>query len=719
MNLAELSERMEAMARELAADKNRKSVDCVDVEQESPATDSVGSMDTIDPINNIVDLVDLVGSSSPSQSPPAGPVLRPEPSTESKKPAGADRPVSPALMDHTVQCAGQSYPARLWRPDEGHVGSVLSYDTETFPITDPGTVPAFVLASVFNGQVVYFVGRDELGSFWETHRDSRFVMHSAAFDIAVTEQACGFDLHALVEANQILDIAILARLCGLAAKGSLPQTWRLDYLANELLGTQLDKNEQVRTGFGRYLQDGHTRFGLMGQADFDYAGSDAIVTFQIGQRLCVEVRRLRKQYALSGALSHSVQLRADIALREIERNGLSVDLQRVAQVEQRLRTERESALVVLGKYGYVPGRPGVKKRYGQIIRRIEKERGVRIRVTPKSRQKSEKAEHLAPLRGHEFVDAFLQMKEAQKLLSTFIRPLRESGGRIHPNYGLLTVTGRTRCSSPNLQQMPRKGGIRECIVPAPGYALIAADYAGVELCGLAQITFSRYGGSRMRELINMGTDLHAFVAAELLHKPVDLVTPDERQKAKALNFGIPGGMGPDGLCEYARSTYGVEMGPEEAAEFRRRWLEIFPEVSRYLRDRGSYADTAITSSGRVRAHCSYTELHNTPFQGAAADGAKLAIYGLVRAGYRVVGFIHDEVLVEVPDAHGLRQAAEDIRAIMIGAMREVCPDVRIDVEFAAMRRWSKQAKARWDEAGRLIPYDDVAEQESRGCQKVA
>jgi hypothetical protein len=44
---------------------------------------------------------------------------------------------------------------------------------------------------------------------------------------------------------------------------------------------------------------------------------------------------------------------------------------------------------------------------------------------------------------------------------------------------------------------------------------------------------------------------------------------------------------------------------------------------------------------------------------------------------------------------------------MIEAMREVCPDVKIQTEYAVMRRWRKDAKAEYDEEGRLIPYEDA------------
>ena len=66
-----------------------------------------------------------------------------------------------------------------------------------------------------------------------------------------------------------------------------------------------------------------------------------------------------------------------------------------------------------------------------------------------------------------------------------------------------------------------------------------------------------------------------------------------------------------------------------------------------------------TLTGRLRAKASFCARHNTVFQGLAADGAKLGLWNLWRAGFRIVNFIHDEVLVEVPAKSNLAHQAGD------------------------------------------------------------
>ena len=82
----------------------------------------------------------------------------------------------------------------------------------------------------------------------------------------------------------------------------------------------------------------------------------------------------------------------------------------------------------------------------------------------------------------------------------------------------------------------------------------------------------------MRDLINQGVDLHRHVAAMVLRKPEAEVAPEERQKAKAIDFGLPGGMGVRGLLEYAAKSYGVKLDMEESARWRTAWLALFPEM---------------------------------------------------------------------------------------------------------------------------------------------
>ncbi len=109
-----------------------------------------------------------------------------------------------------------------------------------------------------------------------------------------------------------------------------------------------------------------------------------------------------------------------------------------------------------------------------------------------------------------------------------------------------------------------------------------------------------------------------------------------------------------------------------------------------------------TLTGRLRARATYSARHNTVFQGLAADGAKLALWLLWRAGYRIVNFIHNQVLVEVPANSDLKKRADDIRDLMVEGMKAVVPDVKVGVSYAATDRWHKDAEAVLDNKGKKL-----------------
>lgn len=705
-----------------------------------------------------------------------------------------------------------NYEALVWRPSMGRVADTIAFDSETTIIDDPAVTPEFVVGSVCDGSRVFFIRRQDLGAFWKTHEDCTVFMHTAAFDVAVTKVACGFDFSTMVESGRIRDVAIYFRLLECAEHGDVPLKYNLGLMSEKVLNVTLDKTDGTRTDFGRFYHEGIVDYTSIPVEHLTYAAIDAIATYKLGELLEPRCRDMHLRHTplphngmscINGTngpgiqwgwLGHDIQLRGDIALHAIRRHGISVDPVAVETAGSRLEAELKKARAVLERYGYVQGRPGNSAVYGKIVEDIEKQRGIRIPRSPKTKAVSQAEEDLAPLADHEFVEAFLQVKKLGKLNETYIEHFKVLGNRVHPRYTLMVRTGRTSCSSPNVQNLPRDGGVRECLVPEKGHVFISCDYSTLELCTLSQITYTRYGKSTMRDLINEGVDLHRRLASIVLGKPETEVTKEDRQKAKALNFGLPGGMGLRGLQAYAQASYGVNIALDEAERWRAVWLSLFPEMQEYLQqeddlarlgetlDMDSHPDAsmmlsasaaaglvmrvsggacesssgrvfskdeiawawkqiaegraglvktlaesirlrrgspelrravmpgipAVIPTGRIRADCSYTERHNWGFQALAADGAKLALYGLMRAGHLVVAFIHDEVLVEVPECDDYRDVAEGISRIMVDSMRLVCSDVEIRTEYAAMKRWQKDAKAVYDERGRLIPFDHTA-----------
>jgi DNA polymerase-1 len=75
---------------------------------------------------------------------------------------------------------------------------------------------------------------------------------------------------------------------------------------------------------------------------------------------------------------------------------------------------------------------------------------------------------------------------------------------IHTRFDIVE-TGRTSSSGPNVQNIRRLPGIRECFVPRDGWWFMQADYPGLELKTLAQVCIWLLGQSRLAEVLNART----------------------------------------------------------------------------------------------------------------------------------------------------------------------------------------------------------------------
>jgi len=147
--------------------------------------------------------------------------------------------------------------------------------------------------------------------------------------------------------------------------------------------------------------------------------------------------------------------------------------------------------------------------------------------------------------------------------------------------------------------------------------------------------------------------------------------------------------------------YDVNLTIERCKELKDLWLKAFPEMQIFFSDDKKYA---VTLSGRLRANAGYCDSKNTQFQGLAADGAKIALYNLTKKDYRIVAFVHDEVIIELSLKKDYTAEAEKISGIMINSMQKICPDVKVKTEYSIMERWYKNAKAVYDEFGNLTAW---------------
>lgn len=306
------------------------------------------------------------------------------------------------------------------------------------------------------------------------------------------------------------------------------------------------------------------------------------------------------------------------------------------------------------------------------------------------------------------------------LLDKNIPVLRQ--GLLHTRYGLAS-SGRSTSRSlaggggDNMQNLPRKGGVRECLVPRPGHVFIVVDYGGLELCTLAQTCLDWFGVSALADALNAGQDVHRSLGAEILGCSYEFVTHDARQTAKVANFGFPGRLSPNSLVLFALASYGVRMTVAQAYDLKAAWLRRWPEMVWYFArvehmvKNGGTIEHII--SRRIRGKVGLTDGCNTFFQGLGADIAKAALFDVSEACYarpasplfgcRPVLFVHDEIVTEAPEASA-HEAAEEQSKIMIDAARPYLRGVKIKAEPMLARRYSKSIEAIRDADGRLVPW---------------
>ncbi len=321
---------------------------------------------------------------------------------------------------------------------------------------------------------------------------------------------------------------------------------------------------------------------------------------------------------------------------------------------------------------------------------------------------------------------------ATKLLNTFVKVARQGcdGYPIHTRFDSLKETGRVGSSNPNLQNLPSKHGIRELFVPRPGNVFIGVDYDTAELRAWGQICKWLFGGSKMADVFQKkGADPHTEFAAKMLGISVeeayalkeskDKEFKAARDRAKAPNFGFPGGMGVDKFVNNLFKQKQIVMTKEEGWALKNTWAATWPEHKAYFEraariSDGSRMDKAFVS-GRYRGGLGFCDAANGPFQSLIADGAKASLYELVKRMYSVPSsalfgcrpaiMVHDEIKIEAPEARA-HEAAMEMTEVMISVMQSHMPDVLVEASPLMTRRWTKGADPYYKD-GRLLPSEDA------------
>ena len=451
-------------------------------------------------------------------------------------------------------------------------------------------------------------------------------------------------------------------------------------MANAISGRLPSLEDLVKERFGLSIskapQNSDWDAPVLSEEQLDYAALDAVLTLWLYTNMAGNMKTDQMQV-------YQLMKEAQTAVAKLELNGFCFDVvghvELMADWTEKLERAEQDTRRLLGSEINLSSPK-------QIATWLDNHLDTSIKTTwPRtaSGQLSTDADTLAQYSDHPLVTPLLRYRETGKLLSTYgesfsahVNPLT---GRIHANFRIGgAATGRFTCSSPNIQNPPRDKSFRSLFTAAPGKILVIADYNQIELRVAALLSKD----SVLLATFEKGEDLHRKTASALTGIPMNTVTKEQRQMAKAVNFGLLYGQRAKGLRQYAKSAYGVNMTEQQAISARRSFFNSYSGLAAWQRNHGGLT-YAFTPSGRYRnlttsnGTIRYTEAINTPIQGGAAEVLLAALSILDRQldglDAKLVNIVHDEVVVETsPDS--LVQSIEAVEKSMIQGMLAIFPN---------------------------------------------
>jgi DNA polymerase-1 len=446
----------------------------------------------------------------------------------------------------------------------------------------------------------------------------------------------------------------------------------------------------------------------MAEADVDqlyrYGCQDADVTWRLAGILEPKIRESEMTDLLE-----KIEMPLVRVLCDMETAGIAVDVKFLHEFSARMEKEIDALTRKIHKLAGGEFNINSPKQLGEIL--FEKLKLPHTRKTKTGYTTDASAlEELASM--HELPAQILDYRELAKLKSTYVDPLPEMRNpddhRIHTSYNqTVAATGRLSSSDPNLQNIPIRTEegreVRRAFVAPKGSLLLSADYSQIELRILAHLS----GDPSLTKAFAENQDVHAFTASLVFGVDLADVTPQMRDQAKTVNFGVLYGMGPFGL---ARS---LKITQEAARDFIKAYFERYPKIKSFMDDtlefarKKGYVETLLkrrryipdieSKDMRMRQFAERTAI-NAPVQGTASDLIKIAMVSIHRRlaekhapeGTRMLLQVHDDLVFEVPEK-SLAAAAELVREEMEKAIRLSVP---VLVSVKAGPNWKDMEKLR-------------------------
>jgi len=487
------------------------------------------------------------------------------------------------------------------------------------------------------------------------------------------------------------------------------------YLLSQLIdGTDQDKGhhslaECCKRWLNRNVDKTLQASDFSGQLEprqIEYARRDVEVLPPLFQRLSEEIEK-------SGQLTTSeIELKALPAWVWLVQSGVAFDQAAWLSLASKAESERDRLTRELDALAPAKEGQGLFGKCGdwnwaspQQVAEVFRQIGSPLKIEAKGHEFSTTNDAALALCDHPMAELLRQHREQATLVklygpSTWLAEAAIEDERLYPGWRQIgTMTGRTTCRKPNVQQISRKPEYRACFVAPPGKILVKADYATLQM----RIACNQSRDQALFDVFEAeargGPDVHMATAMRTLGKSKP--SKADRQIAKSQNFGLLFGMSAEGLRIYARTTYGVTFTAEEAVAHRRAFFKAYPGLEKWHQAaRHGNQQEARSRLGRRRrfwGNAPVTELLNTPVQQDESDGVKRAMGLLWQRrgccpGAELVLMAHDELVVSVAEDQA-ETASEWLREAMLDGMQPVLDPVPTAVDVKVCRDWSGRSAA--------------------------
>ncbi len=515
-----------------------------------------------------------------------------------------------------------------------------------------------------------------------------FVAHNAQFDLDFLAEHLGYH-----HKGSVFDTMVAYQLirAGRRQPNGKPVSAYLDNVASVMLGIKVDKTFQKADWSKEWIDD----------VMREYASEDTRILKPLAEALEYEIRK-----ADLGRIA-KLEMQLLPVLLYAKRKGVRLDVSAAHRLVAKLHME---AGELERRLPYIP----------QLVDKPYAEEGALFEFAanmPKERLNPRAPAQVAEYFGlpdatedtlREYIKrtndphakVVQDIKKKTKKASTIEKQLLQRvryDGRIHPSYlQTFTETGRLSSREPNLQNQDRGKDVRSLFIPADDHRMVIADYSQLELRLAAFFSRDR----NMLQAYREGRDLHTETQARIFGEPrSDEENKRTRTLSKNINFGLVFGGGHNTLIKFAAKS-GVEIGEQEAREYRDAFRAAYPDLAKWQQREGDVRKEYVrTFRGRRRyitpgeGYC--TRINNI-VQGSAADGVKIAMVYLYRK-HNIVPIlsVHDEVVVECPEVNA-ESVLAIIQNVLVDAMYRATgqdpknPVVPIGVEAQVAESWAEK-----------------------------